>query len=138
MRFGDERESSNFEDATGRSGGFGGGFGGGNLGCLIPLVASRFGIGGGVVLLIGYFVLSSLGGLGGGGGIAPSSQQVGSSQGSSTLDPAIKHFSLQVLASTEDVWSSLLQPKGIRYTPTTLVFYSRNYSSGCGAAQSAM
>ncbi|HWJ38683.1 MAG TPA: neutral zinc metallopeptidase [Sphingomicrobium sp.] len=138
MRFGDERESSNFEDATGRSGGFGGGFGGGNLGCLIPLVASRFGIGGVVVLLIGYFVLSSLGGLGGGGGIAPSSQQVGSSQGSSTLDPAIKHFSLQVLASTEDVWSSLLQPKGIRYTPTTLVFYSRNYSSGCGAAQSAM
>ena len=139
MRFGDERESSNFEDVTGRSGGFGGGgLGGGNLGCLIPLVASRFGIGGVVVLLIGYFVLSSLGGLGGGGGIAPSSQQVGSAQGSSTLDPQIKHFSLQVLASTEDVWSALLQPKGIRYTPTTLVFYSRNYPSGCGAAQSAM
>lgn len=138
MRFGDERESSNFEDVTGSSGGVGGGFGGGNLGCLIPLIASRFGIGGVVVLLIGYFVLSSLGGLGGGGGIAPSSQQVGSTQGSSRLDPKIRHFSLQVLASTEDVWSSLLQPKGIRYTPTTLVFYSRNYPSGCGAAQSAM
>jgi len=38
MRFGDERESSNFEDATGRSGmGFGGGgLGGGGLGCLLP------------------------------------------------------------------------------------------------------
>ena len=47
MRFGDERESSNFEDVTGRSGlGFGGGgLGGGGLGCLIPLIASRFGIG---------------------------------------------------------------------------------------------
>ena len=44
MRFGDEPESSNFEDATGRSGmGFGGG-GGNALGCLLPLVASRFGI----------------------------------------------------------------------------------------------
>src|SRR5205085_2798663 len=70
MRFGDERESSNFEDVTGRSGlGFGGGgLGGGGLGCLIPLIASRFGIGGVIVLVIGYFLLSSLGGLGGGGG----------------------------------------------------------------------
>ena len=140
MRFGDERESSNFEDVTGRSGGgFGGGLGGGGLGCLLPLVASRFGIGGVVVLVIGYFLLSSLGGLGGGsGGIAPSSQQVGQSQGTSTLDPNIKHFSLQVLASTEDVWTALLKPKSINYTPTKLVFYSRNYPSGCGAAQSAM
>ena len=54
MRFGDERESSNFEDVTGRSGGgLGGGLGGGGLGCLIPLIASRFGIGGVVVLLVG-------------------------------------------------------------------------------------
>ncbi len=63
MRFGDERESGNFVDDTGRGGG---GFGGGGLGCLIPLVASRFGIGGVIVLVVGYFLLSSLGGLGGG------------------------------------------------------------------------
>jgi len=76
MRFGDERESTNFDDATGRSGGLGGGgFGGGGLGCLLPLVASRFGIGGVIVLVIGYFLLSSLGGLGGaGGGLAPATQ----------------------------------------------------------------
>ena len=46
MRLGDERESSNFEDVTGRSGGglgFGGG-GGNMLGCLLPMIASRFGI----------------------------------------------------------------------------------------------
>jgi uncharacterized protein len=137
MRFGDERESTNFEDVTGRSGmGFGGG-GGNALGCLLPLIASRFGIGGVIVLVIGYFLLSSLGGLGGGGGIiGPSSQQqVGGPSGQSTLDPKIKRFSLQVLASTEDVWGGLLKP---RYTPTTLVFYSRLYQSGCGAAQSAM
>lgn len=139
MRFGDERESSNFEDVTGRSGaGFGGGgFGGGGLGCLLPLIASRFGIGGVVVLVIGYFILSSLGGLGGGGGggsLVPSSQQ-SAPAGQSTLKPDTKHFMLQVLASTEDVWSKLL---GGRYTPTVLVAYSEAYQSGCGAAQSAM
>jgi predicted metalloprotease len=143
MRFGDERESGNFIDDTGRGGGFGGGgFGGGGLGCLLPLIASRFGIGGVVVLLIGYFLLSSLGGggLGGalGGGGAPSSQQVGQSAGHSNLDPNTKHFTLQVLASTEDTWSALLQPRGIAYKPTTLVFYSESDQSGCGAAQSAM
>src|SRR5947209_8498976 len=140
MRFGDERESSNFEDVTGSSGsGFGGGgFGGGGLGCLLPLIASRFGIGGVVVLVIGYFLLSSLGGLGGSGGsIAPATQQ-GAGMGRSTLDPNTRHFMLQVLASTEDTWTNLLQPKGIRYTPTKLVAYSQGYQSGCGAAQSAM
>jgi predicted metalloprotease len=139
MRFGDERESSNFEDVTGRSGmGFGGG-GGNALGCLLPLVASRFGIGGVIVLVIGYFLLSSLGGLGsgGGGGLLPSAQQTAPA-GQSSLDPNTKHFMLQVLASTEDTWTKLLQPKGIQYTPTTLVAYSRAYESGCGAAQSAM
>ena len=141
MRFGDERESSNFEDVTGRSGmGFGGGgLGGGNaLGCLLPLIASRFGIGGVIVLVIGYFLLSSLGGLGsgsgGGGSLAPASQQ-SAPAGQSTLDPNTRHFMLQVLASTEDTWNKLL---GGRYTPTTLVAYSHAYQSGCGAAQSAM
>jgi predicted metalloprotease len=139
MRFGNDRESSNFEDVTGRSGmGFGGGGGGGPLGCLIPLVASRFGIGGVIVLVIGYFLLTSVGGLGGGGGgsggLVPQSQQSGPA-GQSTLDPNTRHFMLQVLASTEDTWNKLL---GGRYQPTTLVAYSRAYQSGCGAAQSAM
>lgn len=139
MRFGDEPESSNFEDVTGRSGmGLGGG-GGNALGCLLPLIASRFGIGGVIVLVIGYFLLSSLGGLGGGGGggggsLVPSSQH-SAPAGQSTLDPNTRHFMLQVLGSTEKTWNQLL---GGRYTPTTLVAYSRAYQSGCGAAQSAM
>ncbi len=137
MRFGDERESGNFIDDTG-AGGLGFGGGGGGLGCLIPLVFSRFGIGGVVVLLVGYFLLSSLGGLGGGGHIAPSSQQTGTASGRSNLDPATKRFTLQVLASTEDAWTQLLKPKGIAYTPTQLVYYSEADRSGCGAAQSAM
>jgi len=143
MRFGDDRESTNFTDDTGRGGmGLGGGgLGGGGLGCLLPLVASRFGIGGVVVLVIGYFLLSSLGGLGGlgggGGGLVPATQQ-GAPAGQGNLDPSTKHFTLQVLASTEDTWTRLLQPQGIRYTPTNLHFYSESDQSGCGAAQSAM
>src|SRR5438093_12609966 len=94
MRFGDERESSNFEDVTGGLG-FGGGGGGNPLGCLIPLVLSRFGIGGLVILLIGYFILTSVGGIGGGGGgLAPVSQQVGAPAGQSSLDPANRPFIL--------------------------------------------
>jgi hypothetical protein len=132
MRFGDDRESGNFVDDTGR-GGFGGG--GNALGCLIPLIASRFGIGGVVVLVIGYFLLSSLGGLGGGGGSLAPTSQVGQPAGRTTVDPATKRFTLQVLASTEDTWGKLL---GGRYQPTTLHFYSESDQSGCGAAQSAM
>jgi hypothetical protein len=135
MRFGDDRESGNYVDDTGRGGpGFGGG-GGNALGCLIPLIASRFGIGGVIVLVIGYFLLSSLGGLGGGGGSLAPTSQVGQPAGRTTLDPATKRFTLQVLASTEDTWGKLL---GGRYQPTTLHFYSESDHSGCGAAQSAM
>ena len=145
MRFGDERESSNWvDDGRGSGGGFGGfGGGGGGLGCLLPLVASRFGIGGVVVLVIGYFLLTSLGGLGGGGssttGVVPQSQ-VASNQGQASVDPQTRHFTLQVLASTEDTWTKLLQARGINYLSTApkLHFYSEGDQSGCGAAQSAM
>jgi predicted metalloprotease len=142
MRFGDGRESSNWvDDGRGSGGGFGGGgLGGGGLGCLLPLVASRFGLGGVVVLVIGYFLLSSLGGLGGGSGTpgAGPQSQVSSSQGQGSVDPNTRHFTLQVLASTEDTWSKLLQAKRMQYTPTKLHFYSQGDQSGCGAAQSAM
>ena len=53
MRLGDEDPSSHFEDRSGSPGlGFGGG-GGNMLGCLLPLVASRFGVIGVIILLLG-------------------------------------------------------------------------------------
>ena len=138
MRLGDENQSSNFEDHTGRSGfgGFGGGGGGGMLGLLFGFVLSRFGIGGVLILLLGYCALSTFGG-GGGSGPAPSQVQSGAS-GSSTLDPATKDMVLRVLGSTERRWTDLFAQSGRQYEPTTLVFYSRSDQSGCGAAQSAM
>ena len=136
MRLGDEDPSGNFEDRTGRGGlGFGGG-GGNMLGCLLPLVASRFGIVGVLVLLLGYCALTSLGGggiLGGGGGTS-----VNAPAGQSTLEPNTKELLTRVLGSTERRWSEIFARAGTQYRPTKMVAYSNSGQSGCGAAQSAM
>ena len=131
----DGPESGNFQDDTGRGGGGGfggGGLGGGLFGIMFQLVASRFGVVGMIVLALGYCALTSLGGgiMSGGGASGPA--------GKSTLDPATRSFMAKVLGSTEQVWGQIFQQAGAKYTPTTLVAYSRNDQSGCGAAQSAM
>jgi len=135
MRLDDEPESTNFEVQDGRGGGMGGGFGGG-LGLLLPLIGSRFGCGGIVVVLI---VLAVMGvnplSLMSGGGQMPQSGEV--SRDASRLND-IQHWSLKVLGSTERVWQQAFQQSGEQYQPTVLSFYSQSGSSGCGAAQSAM
>ncbi|HEY0164503.1 MAG TPA: neutral zinc metallopeptidase [Sphingomicrobium sp.] len=139
MRLGDEDPSGNFIDRTGRGGfgGLGGGGGGNLLGCLLPLVASRFGIVGVLILLLGYCALSSLGGgggmLGGGGGQPASTPAV-----ESKLDPNTRDLLTRVLGSTERRWTELFARAGAQYKPTTMVAYSNNDQSGCGAAQAAM
>ncbi|MEO7563709.1 MAG: neutral zinc metallopeptidase [Sphingomicrobium sp.] len=128
--------SGNFEDRTGRSGGGLGGGGGNLLGCLIPMIASRFGIGGVVVLVIGYFLLSSMGVLGG-GGVGPATTRSAPS-GQSTLDPATGKVLTGVLGSTDQVWGDIFRRAGAQYRPAKMVAYSNNDQSGCGSAQAAM
>jgi hypothetical protein len=143
MRLDDEQASSNFEDRTGRRGGggmgFGGGGGGGGMfGMLFGLVLSRFGIGGVLLLALGYCALSALGG-GGGGLVGPSpAVQQGGQAGASGLDPQMREMLTRVLGSTERRWADLFQRQGQTYRPTTMVAYSRQDRSGCGAAQAAM
>ena len=137
MRLDDERESSNFEVQGRGGGGLGFGGGGGNiLGMLLPLIGSRFGCGGIVVVLaIMFFMgLNPLSLLGGG---APVQQQAPTSTDKAQLTD-VQRWSLRVLASTEDTWGPLFQRMGRTYQPTVLSFYSQSGSSGCGAAQSAM
>ena len=133
VRLGDDG-SDHFIDRTGHNG-FGGG-GGNMFGCLLPLIASRFGIGGIVVLLIGYFILTSIGG----GGILPSgsgpSQQAPSGQ--SRLTAEDRRILSGVLLSTEQVWSELFRRAGKTYRPAEMVAYSNVGQSGCGVAQAAM
>jgi predicted metalloprotease len=106
-------------------------------------VLSRFGIGGVLILALGYCALSSLGGLGGGGTgvVAPAQQGAGQGNRSTaqicSADPT-RAFSCRVLANTEDTWAQLFQAQGQRYQPPGLSFYNSSGQSGCGAAQAAM
>jgi len=138
MRLGDEG-SDNFIDRTGR-GGLGLGGGGGNLlGCLLPLVASRFGLVGVAILLLGYCALSSFGGGGGllpGSGSAPTTTSAPAGQ--STLSAENRQVLSGVLLSTERVWADLFRRSGQTYQPPQMVAYSNTDQSGCGTAQAAM
>jgi predicted metalloprotease len=110
------------------------------------MVMSRFGIGGVLILALGYCALSSLGGGGGLGVGGPGTTVAPQRQGSGATNDAAqacssepaKRFSCQVLASTEDTWKTLFSAKGQSYQPTHLNFYGVGTNSGCGAAQSAM
>jgi hypothetical protein len=146
MRLGGYRSSTNVSDQGRGGGGFGGGGGGGGcLFALLPMVMSRFGIGGVLILLLGYCALTTLGGGGGLGlgggetGAGPQQAQGPSSDPEKVCasDPA-KRFSCQVLASTEDTWTKIFAAQGQRYQPAHFSFYTGGGNSGCGAAQAAM
>ena len=133
MRLGDG-PSGNFEDRTGQGGGFGGG--GNLLGCLLPLVMSRFGMVGVLVLLLGYCALTSLGGggmLGGGGGPTTSAPA-----GQSTLAPENRRILVGTLESTDAVWGKIFTASGSQYQEPRLVAYTRGTQTGCGAGQAMM
>jgi predicted metalloprotease len=138
VRF-DDGPSSNFEDRTGSpgGGGFGLGGGGGNmLGCLLPMVMSRFGIGGVLILLLGYCALTQLGG--GGGGLLPSGPSTTAPAGQSTLAPEDRRILVGALESTDGVWGQIFQRSGASYTEPTLVAYTRGTQTACGLGQAAM
>jgi hypothetical protein len=131
--------SSNFEDRTGQGGGMpvlGGG--GGIIGLLVPLVLSRFGIVGLLILALGYCALGGLGGGGilGGGAGSPAVQQ-GGQNAASTLPPQTRQFLTGVLGSTERVWAQLFAASGQQYRPTNLVAYTGGTQTACGAGRSA-
>ena len=134
MRLGDEDPSGNFFDRTGQRGM---GFGGGSnlLGCLLPLVASKFGIVGVLVLLLGYCALTSLGG---GGLLTGGGTSTTAPSGQSTLDPNTRDLLARVLGSTERRWSEIFTRAGATYQPAKMIAYSNYDQSGCGAAQAAM
>jgi len=150
MRLGGYRTSDNVRDQGQGGGGFGfGGGGGGGGGCLfalLPMVLSRFGIGGVLILLLGYCALSYMGGGGGLGVGGPATTVAPGQQGQGATNDAKqacssapeKRFACQVLASTEDTWARVFEAKGQRYQPAGFRFYGNSSTSGCGAAQSAM
>ena len=103
---------------------------------LLPLIGSRFGCGGIAVVLIIMVVMgvNPLSLIGGGGG----GQQVQTQKPASGQLTDVQRVSLKVLGSTERRWADIFKAQGQQYPAPTLVFYSQNGQSGCGAAQSAM
>ena len=131
--------SSNIEDRR-RSGGsrrgggvpgirIGGGRGGSGLGIAGTIV----------VLLIGaYFGVDVSGFLGGDSSVGGAPTQQTAQTGPNTIDDDSEAFVATILGATEQVWGQIFAANGQRYTPTTLVLYSGDTGSACGAAQSAM
>jgi uncharacterized protein len=139
MRFGDRGTSDNVESQRGQSFG-GGGLGGAGAGLLFSLVASRFGIGGVIVLVIAMALFGGLGNLFGGGQQAVSGGQGSAGKSASTIcaEDSTTRFSCQVLLSTEQRWGELFQAAGQRYEAPRMVVYTGGGRSGCGRAQSEM
>jgi predicted metalloprotease len=151
MRWQNRRESTNIEDRRGDGGGgLGGGFnlpgGGGGLGGLPGGGGGRMSLGGiGIVLVIlavAWFAgidPSALLGGGGGGLQFPSGAGSGSETGKAGT-PADQQgkFVASVLGDTEDAWTAIFKGMGKTYENPTLVLFSGQTASGCGAASAAV
>lgn len=147
MRLDDFDPNINVEDQRGSGGGgFGGGGGGGLLFGLLPLIGSRFGCGGIVVVLILMAVFGGLGNIGGmlgGGGQVPTAQtgqrQAGSDTNSSCTLNANSRAACAAFSSADRTWQGIFGRSGQKFQEPKLVFFGdQGGRSGCGAAQSAM
>ncbi|WP_267349324.1 neutral zinc metallopeptidase [Sphingomonas sp. GM_Shp_2] len=142
MRLDDYDNDINVGEAQG-GGGFGGG-GGGLLFGLLPLIGSRFGCGGIVVVLIILAVLglNPLNLLGGGGGQVGTPVSRGPSTGTDVRQvcdatPA-RRETCQAYSNAQNTWEQIFAQSGQRFEAPMLRFYTGSGQSGCGAAQSAM
>ena len=124
MRLEDMRRSDNVEDRRGFS---------------IGRTGAGLGIGGTFVLLVaGYFLGISPGDMlnliSGGGAQGAAAPQQGVS--GRPHDPQ-GDFAAAVLGETEDVWTQYFKAAGRQYTAPTLVLFSGEVASACGAASTA-
>ncbi len=116
------RQSTNFEDRRGKGSG-----------------AKIAGLGGGGAIIVAIIMLLM--------GRNPSEviQQVASNQmqtseeyAPTAQEEAFKTFALQILASTEDVWTPLFRQAGGSYRAPKLVLFHGSVQSGCGGATSSV
>ena len=130
MRWQGRKQSDNIEDRRGAGGG--GGFPGGRGG---------MGIGGIIIVLVGYFVFGvDLTGMVG-GNTTPSAQVANQPAGpvkQTGEEAQLRELSSVVLASTEESWASYFQKHGATYREPKMVLYRGATSTACGTGQSAM
>ena len=127
-------------------GGFGGG-GGGLLFGLLPLIGSRFGCGGIVVVLLLFAVFGGLGNLGsvfsggtsGGPVIQSAPSQGGTGSGAAAIcetNPA-RRATCSAFSSAQKTWSAVFARSGEQFQAPGLRFINGRGESGCGAAMAA-
>jgi predicted metalloprotease len=126
MRWRGERESNNIEDRRGMSGG--------------GKVAVGGGIGAILLLVIGLITGKDMSGL----------MQLFQAESTTTTtqtttvnnlnraDDSTAQFVSVVLASTEDVWSTIFKQNGSQYQEPKLQMFENSTTSACGGASSAM
>lgn len=125
MKLDGRRESRNVEDRRGMSGG----------------TVTGLSLGG--VLIVGLITLLMGGDLGdvmknvaGSGAMGTETVQ---NRAFTAEEETLAKFSRQILASTEDVWSSYFKANGLgAYRNPTLVLYTDATATGCGTGQAAM
>ena len=151
MRLDDFDPNINVGEQQDRGGGGGFGFGGGGGGGgllfgLLPLIGSRFGCGGIVVVLLLVAVFGGLGNigsmLGGGGGQVGSPTRTASTgkQNASTIcrENQARLAACNAFSSAQSTWAAIFAREGQQFDAPGMIFFDRNGESGCGAAQSAM
>ena len=141
----DDYDPNDIDVGQARGGGFGGGGGGGLLFGLLPLIGSRFGCGGIVVVLLLMAVFGGLGNLGGllggggGGQRAGSGERGGAASVRQQCEANVNaHAACNAFASAQNTWAAIFARQGEQFQKPGLRFFSRSGTSGCGAAQSAM
>jgi len=95
---------------------------------ILRFVFSRFGIGGVVVLVGGFFALQAI-------GINPLALLQGQPAGdyqASPEDQAAYDFSSVVLAETEKVWTDIFAQSGGQYRAPVMVIYTAQTETACG------
>ena len=119
-------------------GGMGGRGGGVGLGILMQLIRSRFGWMGVIVLVGGYFLLTTFGGGLMGGGSGSNSGQ-GAMQGQVASDPNDEQASFIgfVLDDVQTTWDRLSPIEGTPYQHAKLVLFTGAVDTACGTGQSA-
>lgn len=135
----------NVGDQRGSGGGGLGGGGGGMLFGLLPLIGSRFGCGGIVVVLILLAVFGGLGNIGSmiGGGTGTTGRPATTAQGPQAVTAACtkdapSKAACNAFQSAQNTWEAIFARNGAQFQKPSLQFYGGSGRSGCGAAQAAM
>lgn len=122
MKLDGRRQSSNVDDRRGMSMGKVGGLGIGGV-IIVGLIT----------LLMGgdpVEVIQQMGGISAG-------QQTEVSTNFTEEEQELAVFASQILAGTEDVWTSIFKKMGKTYVPPKLVLFTNQVQSGCGGATSS-